>query len=55
VRERGGINDEGTISPDNVSVYADLEKKASSFAARDQRVLFFSPEKRQMAAGKPPI
>ena len=28
----GVINDEGTISPDNVSVYADLEKKASSFA-----------------------
>jgi hypothetical protein len=28
----GGINDAGTISPDNVSLYADLEKKASSFA-----------------------
>ncbi len=28
----GGINDEGTVSPDNVSMYVDLEKKASSFA-----------------------
>ncbi|MGB7566278.1 MAG: hypothetical protein WBM07_00345 [Chitinivibrionales bacterium] len=28
----GGINDEGTISPDNVSMYVDLEKKVSSFA-----------------------
>ena len=28
----GGINDAGTVTPDNVSMYVDLEKKTQSFA-----------------------